>query len=72
MADLGSTTHETLNASGRSGGGREVDTDIHSRIGSQLKALYNDVVEQPVPDRFAELLRRLETQSASESAQESN
>ena len=72
MSDPGSTLHEAVNAAGRFGPGREVDTEIHSRIGSQLKALYNDVVEQPVPDRFAELLRRLEAQSSPDSARENS
>jgi Anti-sigma factor NepR len=36
--------------------------DIQTKIGEQLRALYNDVVDQGVPDRFAELLRRLDQQ----------
>jgi len=34
--------------------------DIQSKIGEQLRAVYDDVVSQGVPDRFAELLKRLE------------
>ncbi len=30
------------------------------RIGNQLRALYDDLMQQPVPDRFVELLGRLE------------
>jgi hypothetical protein len=36
--------------------GREIQT----KIGEQLRALYDDVVGQGVPDRFVELLQRLE------------
>ena len=34
--------------------------DIQSRIGGQLRAMYDDVVKQGVPDRFAELLKQIE------------
>jgi hypothetical protein len=36
--------------------GREIQT----KIGEQLRAMYDDVVGQGVPDRFVELLQRLE------------
>ncbi len=35
--------------------------DIQARIGEQLRAMYNGLVEQPVPDRFVELLKRLDS-----------
>jgi len=31
--------------------------EIQSRIGHQLRAMYDDVVRQGVPDRFAELIK---------------
>jgi hypothetical protein len=34
--------------------------DVQARLGQQLRAMYDDVVNQGVPDRFAELLTRLE------------
>jgi Anti-sigma factor NepR len=34
--------------------------DIKARIGQQLRAMYSDVVNQGVPDRFSEILRRLD------------
>ena len=34
--------------------------DILSKIGEQLRAQYDDVVKQGIPDRFADLLRRLD------------
>lgn len=36
--------------------------DIQSKIGDQLRSMYDDVVSQGVPDRFADLLRRLDRQ----------
>jgi Anti-sigma factor NepR len=35
-------------------------SDIKARIGEQLHAMYSDVVNQGVPDRFSEILRRLD------------
>jgi hypothetical protein len=34
--------------------------EIQGKIGEQLRALYDDVVGQGVPDRFVELLQRLD------------
>jgi hypothetical protein len=34
--------------------------DIQGKIGEQLRAMYDDVVGQGVPDRFADLLKRLD------------
>jgi hypothetical protein len=34
--------------------------DIQSKIGQQLRAMYDDVVSQGVPSRFVDLLDRLE------------
>jgi hypothetical protein len=35
-------------------------SDIKARIGQQLRAMYSDVVNQGVPDRLSEILRRLD------------
>ncbi len=37
-----------------------LDRVIQDRIGDHLRAMYDDLVQQPVPDRFVELLGRLE------------
>ena len=37
-----------------------LNAEIQSRIGHQLRAMYDDVVRQGVPDRFAELIRTLD------------
>jgi hypothetical protein len=42
---------------GKQGG---LNAEIQSRIGHQLRAMYDDVVKQGVPDRFAELIRQLD------------
>ncbi len=34
--------------------------EIQSRIGDRLRAMYDDVVSQGVPDRFATLLQQLD------------
>jgi hypothetical protein len=40
--------------------------DIKAKIGQQLRAMYIDVVTQGVPDRFAEILRKLDETSSDE------
>ncbi len=46
---------------GRQGG---LNAEIQSRIGHQLRAMYDDVVRQGVPDRFAELIKQLDADTA--------
>jgi hypothetical protein len=38
----------------------EVGFDHKARIRQQLRATYSDIVNQGVPDRFSEILRRLD------------
>jgi hypothetical protein len=38
--------------------------DVQVKIGERLKALYDDVVRQPVPDRFMDLLAQLDATPA--------
>ena len=59
-------------APGKQGG---LNAEIQSRIGHQLRAMYDDVVRQGVPDRFADLIRKLdasERKSPSEHAGDKN
>lgn len=35
-------------------------TDVADQIGLGLRSVYNDVLSQPVPDRFFDLLKQLE------------
>lgn len=37
-----------------------LNPEIQARIGHQLRAMYDDVVRQGVPDRFADLIRKLD------------
>lgn len=43
--------------------GPALNRDIQVKIGQQLRAAYDDIVDQGVPDRFVELLRDLERES---------
>ena len=56
MKDLKSQASKNV-ATGKQGG---LNAEIQSRIGHQLRAMYDDVVRQGVPDRFAELIRKLD------------
>jgi hypothetical protein len=47
--------------SGAEKGEAKLSRDIQIKIGQQLRAMYSDVVDQGVPDRFVELLRQLDT-----------
>lgn len=46
---------------GRQGG---LNAEIQSRIGHQLRAMYDEVVRQGVPERFADLIRKLDAPEA--------
>ncbi len=37
--------------------------DVHAYIGRQLRAVYDDVAKQPVPERFLALMKQLEQQT---------
>lgn len=44
------------------GGGESagLNREIQHKIGQQLRAIYDDVVQEGVPDRFANLLRAMD------------
>jgi hypothetical protein len=44
----------------------KLGTDIKAKIGQQLRAMYDEVITQGVPNRFAEILRRLDETSSEE------
>ena len=50
----------TRNKSSSSAKHGKLSRDVQARLGQQLRAMYDDVVSQGVPDRFTELLDRLE------------
>ena len=39
--------------------------NVEGHIGKQLKAVYDDVLNQPIPDRFLDLLSQLEAKTGS-------
>jgi len=58
-----STSPPPASASEDLAGGR-LGPEIEAVIGRRLKALYDDVVSEPVPDRFLQLLAKLEAPPA--------
>jgi hypothetical protein len=51
---------KTARTSGR------LSRDIQAKIGQQLRAGWDEVVKEGVPDRFAELLKRLDENKGAE------
>ncbi len=50
---------------GRSEGGRGgMDPRIQTEIGKHLRAIYDDVISEPVPSKFMDLLEQLERSTA--------
>ena len=45
---------------GAQGSEVKLDTDLQAHIGRQLRAVYDEVVNEPVPDKFIRLLEELE------------
>ena len=43
-----------------------IDRNTQTRLGDQLRAMYDDLLHQPVPDRFKDLLERLENTRSEE------
>ena len=41
-------------------GGAHMDPRIQNEIGKHLRAIYDDVINEPVPSKFMELLEKLE------------
>jgi hypothetical protein len=64
MSDLKSQASKNA-APGKPGG---LSAEIQSRIGHQLRAMYDDVVRQGVPDRFVDLIRKLDGPAAAAQA----
>jgi Anti-sigma factor NepR len=38
----------------------KLSREVQARLGQQLRAMYDDVVNQGVPDRFTELIKRID------------
>ena len=41
-------------------GNAPIDPRIQTEIGKHLRAVYDDVINEPIPDKFMELLEKLE------------
>ncbi|MEJ0096984.1 MAG: NepR family anti-sigma factor [Bauldia sp.] len=53
----------------RSGGAKpsaRLDREIQARIGDQLRAMHDSIVKEGVPDRFVELLAKLDKSAGRE------
>lgn len=44
--------------------GPEIDSELQAHIGRHLKASYDDILSQDVPDRFLDLLSQLEAKES--------
>lgn len=51
---------EAGSAQGEDAGGPPVSADMQQFIGRQLRAVFDDVAKQPIPDRFLELMKQLD------------
>lgn len=51
-----------MESQGRSSadGSGQLDLRVQSEIGKRLRAIYDDVINEPVPNKFMELLEKLE------------
>ena len=52
---------ETAETHNRKGGSKpaKLSREVQARLGQQLRSLYDDVVNQGVPDRFTDLINRI-------------
>jgi hypothetical protein len=51
-------------------GSAGMDAELQAHIGRHLKAAYEDILNQPVPDRFNQLLEALDRREAAGSSDE--
>ena len=63
------TSESTVAGKARVGAARGLDSRSQEAIGRALKAHYDDLVRAPVPDKFMELLDRLEATEQSARSQ---
>jgi hypothetical protein len=64
LQDPASTAAQEKNQPGREpSGNAQRGTDVHAYISRQLRAVYDDVAKQPVPERFLDLMRQLDAKT---------
>jgi hypothetical protein len=44
-----------------------IDSELQEHIGRQLREVYNQIVEEPIPERFVKLLEELRTRQGRDS-----
>jgi hypothetical protein len=59
--------NDSVGVKGRVGEGHALDAKSQEAIGRSLKAHYEDLVRAPIPDKFLEMLDRLEATELSKS-----
>ncbi|KMO44654.1 hypothetical protein VQ03_01895 [Methylobacterium tarhaniae] len=70
MQDPGGHGPRASQAEDESSAGPEqpaLDRNVQGRIGSHLRAMYDELMQQPIPDRFIDLLAELERNAATSS-----
>jgi len=50
----------------------KLDSNSQRRIGDQLRAMYDELMQQPVPDRFKELLEQLDRTTSAKAGKNDN
>lgn len=60
----GDMTEGTTVAPSGAGRVRKMDKTVQTAIGTRLRAYYDEVAREAVPDRFVELLKQLEDKGA--------
>jgi hypothetical protein len=59
-AKKGKKMRTEMHGGSSGGGGARLDPRIQTEIGKHLRAVYDDVINEPVPSKFMELLEKLE------------
>ena len=59
---LALATRDESAAPSHAGSEPALDRNVQARIGDNLRAMYDDLLQQPVPDRFKDLLGQLDKQ----------
>ena len=67
VQDLGVGDVRDANGHGPRAEDPKLDRAIQARIGDQLRAMYTELMEQPVPDRFRDLLEKMEQENKEKS-----
>jgi hypothetical protein len=59
--DSGEPGHSAHPAHGRAASRTGLSEHTRNRLASQLRAMYDTITQQPVPDRFADLIAKLDS-----------